>query len=206
VLPPDQPGADPESRVLAVARDPALRDDRPHPRGRPLPTVPYGSVPGDFTPRLGSRTGAPSAGQEGQSVSWSGFLACHHAERVPSWYRPGRAGEISPQRCRPPAVTSGSAVSPSPVSGGRSVRRQFRSSFTRSPSRVRLKPSFSKCRLSARLQASWCSYQPTVAILWETRVVTRCSVITLWMLLHPAVRVNPLFLARFRAGDRRRFS
>jgi len=60
---------DPESRVLAVARDPALRDDRPHPRGRPLPTLPFGTVPGDFTPRLGSRAGLPPVGQEDQSVS-----------------------------------------------------------------------------------------------------------------------------------------
>jgi len=43
-----------------------------------------------------------------------------------------------------------------------------------------------------------------VQSLQETRVVIRCSSITLWMLLPPAVRVNPLFLARFRAGDRRR--
>lgn len=67
-----------------------------------------------------------------------------------------------------------------------------------------MKPSFSKCRSSAgcnpreRTSAHACN-------LLETRVATRCSSTTFWMLLHPAVCVNPLFLARFRAGDRRRF-
>jgi len=66
-LPPDQSGADPGREFLAVARDLVPRDDRLHPRGRPLPNravharfpgaKPHGSV-------------LPDTGhQEGQSVS-----------------------------------------------------------------------------------------------------------------------------------------
>lgn len=55
--------------MLAVARDPASRDDRPHPRGQPLPTEPFGPIPGAHAPRLGSPAGCPPEGQEGQSAS-----------------------------------------------------------------------------------------------------------------------------------------
>lgn len=182
VLPPGQPGVDPQGECSPWRGIPSAGRSTPPSRAA-APYLTFRLGPGGLRPSVGLASGFTARGPGGPVGQRSGFLGSHLPERVPGWYRPGRAGEMSPQGCRPPAVTRGSAVAPSTVSGGHSVRRQFRSSLT---------------------FAGECG-KTQVFKVQETRV------------RNPVFRdhdpeftpsggsCQPLFFARFRAGDRRRF-